>query len=78
MQMHDIIVGILGEAGLLLSQISIYKSLNLNNNIFKIKKISQIKYISFILTLIALIAALVMRIIFALEIGGFMSISEKS
>lgn len=31
-----------------------------------------------ILTLIALIAALVIRIILALEMGGFMSISEKS
>lgn len=31
-----------------------------------------------ILTLIALIAALVIRIILALDMGGFMSISEKS
>lgn len=30
------------------------------------------------LTLIALMAALVMRIIFAREIGGFISINEKS
>ena len=32
----------------------------------------------FTLTLIALIAAFVMRIILALEMGGFISISEKS
>lgn len=45
------------------------------NNIFKISKtFFQIYF----LTLIALIAALVIRIILAREMGGFISISEKS
>lgn len=47
------------------------------SNIFKISK-TFLHEIYFILTLIALIAALVMRIILALEMGGFISISEKS
>lgn len=49
------------------------------SNSFKISKpFFQVKYIDFTLTLIALIAAFVMRIILALEMGGFISISEKS